>query len=311
MAKWPLRFRGGPGDMAADDFVFRIETLARMNHINEATLVLGLHQVLTHSAAEWYWVVMRNEPNVTWARLRSVLTSAFQSAEPDEAIRRRISDRLQRSGETFMQFCIAIQVMEARLAVRMTEQELVDILKRNMLPEHQYKLVFEQPPSVCVLQQRVLLLEGLAQQLRARNPSQSGVQHLGRIASFVPTTKVELQTPSVAAISAVPLEPSNPFACTSEQEQFFVSALDKRRGQFEICWNCDEIGHSYMDCTAPRIVFCFGCGAKNTYRRNCARCSLSHPSGNDRRNGRVTETSLADPKLASHPLRNPHPFPRP
>lgn len=24
------------------------------------------------------------------------------------------------------------------------------------------------------------------------------------------------------------------------------------------CWNCGEMGHTYMDCTGPRKVFCFG-----------------------------------------------------
>lgn len=32
------------------------------------------------------------------------------------------------------------------------------------------------------------------------------------------------------------------------------------------CWNCDKLGHSYIDCMEQRKIFCYGCGAKDIYR---------------------------------------------
>lgn len=39
-----------------------------------------------------------------------------------------------------------------------------------------------------------------------------------------------------------------------------------------ICWNCRKEGHRYHDCAAKRKVFCFGCGAPNTYKPSCEKC---------------------------------------
>jgi len=38
------------------------------------------------------------------------------------------------------------------------------------------------------------------------------------------------------------------------------------------CWNCRKDGHIYQDCLADKRLFCYGCGAGNTYKSNCAVC---------------------------------------
>ena len=39
------------------------------------------------------------------------------------------------------------------------------------------------------------------------------------------------------------------------------------------CYDCDEIGHYWYDCLKARTIFCYGCGAKNTYKPQCSTCS--------------------------------------
>lgn len=39
------------------------------------------------------------------------------------------------------------------------------------------------------------------------------------------------------------------------------------------CWNCDEIGHRWMDCGKNRVrTFCYRCGNKDTTSKDCERC---------------------------------------
>lgn len=52
------------------------------------------------------------------------------------------------------------------------------------------------------------------------------------------------------------------------------SAVATRQAQQNlICWNCDETGHRFMDCTKPQAVFfCYNCGKKGVSLRNCPEC---------------------------------------
>ena len=49
------------------------------------------------------------------------------------------------------------------------------------------------------------------------------------------------------------------------------------------CWNCREIGHLSRECTKPRKIYCFRCGAQGVTTKSCPKCSSS---GNDLRGNR-------------------------
>lgn len=54
------------------------------------------------------------------------------------------------------------------------------------------------------------------------------------------------------------------------------------RAELLVCWNCDEMGHAFVDCeVATKNVFCYGCGAKNVYKPSCPKCQ----QGNLRQGG--------------------------
>lgn len=311
MSRWPLRFGGTAQDMAVDEFLFRTETLARLANLSQAALTLGLHQLLTGAAAAWYWIFIRNEPDATWMQVRQSLSFAFQSNVSDAAIRRMIMDRLQRPGERFMDFCIAIQGLEVRLVNRMSDLELRETMKRNMLPHIQDRLLFVPINSTLELQHRVRQVEELVQR-------QTEVQHIRRSiakvhelldpsfasnASEKDSTPVPPQLCQGAALNRfVPVEPRSdaseyrmgnptvdPYAQGASHRRC-VDAVDQPldQNQWAICWNCDDIGHTFMDCSAPRRIFCFGCGTKGVVRPQCARCNARMLPGNGRRNARPT-----------------------
>lgn len=304
IGKWPLRFSGGSKDLPADEFIFRTETLARLSNLPQAALTLGLHQLLSGAASSWYWVFLRNHPTATWAQTRAAIVRAFQHNESDAAIRRQIMDRLQRPGERFVDYKLAVDELEVRLAVRMSEAELIETLRRNLLPHIQDRLLFVPTYTLYDLEARIHQVEELAQR-------QLESQHLRRVAPRIheiAANPLFAEESSVAASYAqdfsAPPPPfgverwrSNPFAEQmgvedsspyQDAQQAFISALDvfASRNRDMPCWNCDQLGHTFIECDAQRIIFCYGCGAKNVIRPQCPRCSARSLQGNGRGNVR-------------------------
>lgn len=203
-----------------------------------------------------------------------------------------------------MEFAIAIQELEVRLAARMTEGELLDVLRRNMLPHVQDRLLFDPIASVRELQNRVLQVEELAQR-------QQEVQQIRRPAARVheiAALPLPISAPSHFSSSLtndgikshpMPHDPSvapvDAFITPnqSDEQQDWVCAMmasHVERNTVPICWNCSEKCHTFIECKGDRTVFCYGCGTKNVYRPNCQKCSLKTLQGNGRRNVRPMET---------------------
>ncbi|KAH8345372.1 hypothetical protein KR059_010880 [Drosophila kikkawai] len=47
-----------------------------------------------------------------------------------------------------------------------------------------------------------------------------------------------------------------------------------------VCWNCRKEGHRYQDCGGKRKIFCYGCGAPNTYKPSCGKCQQKNSMAN-------------------------------
>lgn len=318
--KWPIRYGGSIKDGPVDDFIFRVEALGKLANIPQSALTFALYQLLTGTAASWFWLFMRNEPNATWAQTRRDLSRAFQCNVSDEAIRRMIMDRLQRPGERYVEYQIAIQELEVRLTVRMTQVELLDTLRRNLLPHLQEKLLFHQLRTVSDLQCCVHRLEEFAQQ-------QSEIHHIrrpiNRVHEITTTPKVANEFgvahcyPQNFCVPPPPInalvESSHQFAeqipmpnynYVQENTPYTVEAIEDRN-QYVRCWNCDELGHSFMDCSAQRIIFCYGCGTKGCVRPQCSKCSLRTLQGNGRGSVRPMGHLMLQQRQAGPPLQYP------
>lgn len=318
MSKWPIRFAGTSRDLPVDEFIFRVETLARLGNIPQPALALGLHQLLGGAVADWYWIYIRNEPNATWLQVKNSLIFAFQSNVSDDAIRRLIMYRLQRPGERFMEFCVALQGLEVRLANRMSEFELLNTMKRNMLPHLQDRILFFPVNSILQLQQRVRQIEELMQrQSEVHNMRRSdlkihelSVPPPAYVAGHTEPTRhsifssdeslVNMLNGQAGAFNISSNENQNPFSSLppgysivgpppQPQGQFdYVNAISPAdRNNLTICWNCDDIGHSYTDCQKPRCIFCYSCGTKGFIKGNCPTCSVRLLQGNAPRNARL------------------------
>lgn len=152
MGKWNLQFRGTSTEFPVDEFLFRVETLARSSNIAENMLPFGMHYVLHGAAQEWYWVYHRDNPLANWNTFKGAMRRHFSLIETQVEIREKISKRKQRAGEVFNEFYLVIAGLAARLHQRMPENELIEILRANMAPELKNALLFHPTDTVAVLQ---------------------------------------------------------------------------------------------------------------------------------------------------------------
>lgn len=284
MGKWNLQFCGANSDLPVDEFLFRIETLARSSNIDEDMLPFGMHYVLHGEAQSWYWIYHRDNPQVNWNVFKDALRRHFSLVETQVEIREKISKRKQRVGEAFNEFYLVVAGIASRLNHRMPENELVEILRANMIPPLKSALLFQQTHTVAQLQECCKKCERLWQ------TESLSANRISRTTLPPRVNEITAHMENVS-IGEYQVEPQIFYNANDNQYGYVdqIDALQKpddkkiaNRMDLMICWNCDEMGHTFDLCTvATRNIFCYGCGLKNTYKPTCTRCN----AGNSQRAG--------------------------
>lgn len=287
LARWSVKFGGSDRDLPIDEFFFRVQNLAMADNVPVDGLVIGLHCLLTGNAADFYWVHRRKYPNGTWNDLKDGMMAHFAKQVSDLELRKLILGRRQGNSEGFGEFCLSVESLAARMTYGMVRNELVDILRENMQPRLQTQLLMVDFDSVEQLKNACLRYERMW-------AKQESVARTVR----VPNRLAEIEY----AVDA------NESSQAPRDGDFFevdeIGRTPRTRPEYIICWNCDDIGHSFTDCTSTvRNVFCYGCGAKNVYKPSCGKCS----AGN-RRSGETNAIRFR-PNSNQQPIRqNPNPF---
>lgn len=296
ISKWPLRFSGSPGDLTIDEFLFRVEKLARLDGVSEAALVIGIGVLLTDRAGQWFWMFQRKVENPTWDELRQALIRRYApTRETDHDVRAKIEARKQRIGERFSDFCQDIEAIAIRLTRRMAEDELVETLRRNMLMPLRKVLWRTEIATVDELIVACSEFEHLCdeeeRQIRYAQRRQARINEIAE-----------------APIEDDWVQPR------SQQENYvgepYVEAIQTgmSRADQTVCWNCKDIGHSFMQCRVPQKQrFCYSCGMSNVVKADCPKCS-----GNVQRDGAMAGSSRPPQtppiRIARHGQPESNPF---
>ena len=93
MDTWKVKFESSSGDVAMDEFVFRVESIARSTNTSFECLAAGLHFLLSGRATSWYWIHIRKYPNQGWTALKRSLIAHFSVEQIDAEIRVLIEAR--------------------------------------------------------------------------------------------------------------------------------------------------------------------------------------------------------------------------
>lgn len=302
--KWPLRFSGAADALPIDEFLFRVERMAQLDGVTQAALVIGVGALLTDRAAQWYWTNQRKPGEQTWGELKQAFIRRYRpQRESDHDIRAMIEGRKQRVGEHFGDFCQDIEALAVRLMRRMPEDELVEIMRRNMLMSLRKAMWRTPVRSVDELMQACGEFEVLCQEEERQMRAAKRYGGQGRV------NEVEYGEADAEWLDGTD-------AVASYEGDQYVDAMQRSGGRAElmICWNCKDLGHLFSQCKIPlQSRFCFSCGLSGVLKSECPKCA-----GNMRKDLRTAGASRpavapAQPQIMMRPSQPPvsNPFTSP
>lgn len=250
ISNWKVKFSGGSNSLSVDNFIYRVEALtAQTLRGNFKILCDNISSLFEGRASDWFWRYHMSVPRIEWPDLTKALRQQYRDSRTDVDIREMIRDRKQRLNEPFDTFYDAIVELTDRLKDPLADNVLVEILRRNLLPEIQHEIlnmdIFSVQHLRTVCRRREFFLADVKRKHGFGVSRPAPVQR--RISEIDVDSEIDLETPT--------------------------DLLDECIAEINlICWNCRQSGHRYQDCLADRTVFCYGCGKADTYKPSCKNC---------------------------------------
>lgn len=309
--QWALRFSGLPGGIEVEDFIFRLERQATLNGVSHAALAIGIGDLLTDRAAVWYWTYQRKTECEDWIELKRALIRRYAPRqESDFEIRAKIERRKQQYNERFGDFCQDVEALAVRLSRQIEDEELIEILRRNMKIELRKALCYRTIHSIDDLIRYCDQFEELCEEEEREQ----------RYISRRPAKVAEVEYSGYQQLRQV--EPNHQYIEEREQEQHLNQTVEevhsvKPRNEYMICWNCKELGHLFTQCERQQLsVFCFSCGMSGIMRPQCPKCTGNgwkdaRTAGAARPNFQVPPPQILKRSTAGQPPINPFTGPKP
>lgn len=247
---WKLKFTGGSKSLPVENFIYRVEALTKQTLSGNFTILcMNASSLFDDKAADWFWRFHKTFPNFRWNDLCKALKEQYKDSRTDVDLRELIRDRKQKSGEAFDHFYESVVELVDRLAQPLPDRTLVEILRRNLLPEIQHEILNMSIDTIAELRDICRRREFFLQDMRRRHG--------------VPSTKPVHFQKRLSEVECM----DDPAVEIPQNEEILEINLK--------CWNCRKAGHRYQDCLEDRSVFCYGCGEPQTYKPNCKNCSGS------------------------------------
>lgn len=266
IGRWNLTY---DGQSSLNDFLERLEELRRSRGISKDQLLRSAPELLTRDALLWY----RTKHFLDWDDLVSQLKDAFMPYDYETGIWDEIRRRTQGSQEKVISFIVALENLFRKLPVLPPESHRLQIMKRNLLPYIQSRLATHE----------ILSIQDLLKFSRSVEETEIRIQR------FVPppTNYRTILEPQLAYrkpnmnISAVEQDivPVSNYTQCSELLNLSEAPpnLNVINSSQAKCWNCQEHGHIFSQCTKQRRKFCFKCGTDNVTFKTCPKCSKNEP----------------------------------
>lgn len=266
---WKVKFSGV--GVSVDNFIYRVEALTHQTlGGNFEVLCSNISVLFEGKATEFYWRHHKVVKHVRWDRLCDALRLQFRQERDDSDLEELIRNRKQKVNETFDGFYEGISSLLDQLEQPWPNRKLVKILRNNLRPEIRHE----------ILNLEIGTVSELREICRRREAFIEDVKNIPGFAKSNPVRR------TVAELLAETDEQSESEEALTDIEIEAVAL---------VCWNCRKTGHRYQDCLSDRKIFCYGCGAANTYKPNCNRCS---------KNGQVSTSKFTHKPKTSAVLKN-------
>lgn len=250
---WNLKFDGSTHGLNVEEFLYRVRTLTAHDFDNDYSIICkNLHILLKDKALQWFWRYHKQVQNIVWDDFCAAIRYQYKDFKTDSDIGEELRNRKQKPGESFESFYESICSILDRMSTPLPEHQVMEMVNRNLRPEIRHELLYVPLYSLAHLRKLMQMRENLFVDdtcRRVQPPKPTNNPYSRRIVSEVEFENDDI-TENASMVDAV--------------AQPTTSA---------ICWNCDQPGHLWEDCMMDRSVFCYGCGAKKTYKPSCPKCS--------------------------------------
>lgn len=251
MSNWRIKFTGSLNGISVENFIYRIEALTYQTLQGDFDLLCrNVSSLFEGKAADWFWRYHRSVSSVSWNDLCRALRQQYSDSRSDIDIRELIRDRKQKPGESFDNFYESVVELTDRLKEPLSSGMLVEILRRNLIPEIQHEILNLKITSLQELRDICRKREFFMQDMKRKH----GIGY----------SKSSLVGKKVFGLDKVETDDDVEHSI-EVNEQIAAIGLN--------CWNCHQPGHRYQECLANRTVFCYGCGTPDTYKPNCKICN--------------------------------------
>lgn len=257
--KWGISFSGTEGGLDAMAFLERVHELRIARGANYDQLFNGAVDLFKEPALSWYRSIRQDV--FSWFDLENKIKETFISPNHDEDLIDQIKLRKQTETETLTAFISVLRMKFTRLLKPWSIEDQIRIIRRNLRTEISQQLALISIKNYEELESYCRLLE----------------KNLPRIA----TAKIERPRRILREVNPVQgslapqATPNNDRGLPAEH----IRTPINREGPSTVkCWNCNESGHLALNCSKPRRLFCYGCGATGQTRYTCNNCNTIRPS---------------------------------
>lgn len=249
---WNLKF-SGDDNTSVGAFLADVEDRRVANHMTYRDLFHASGELLTGSALTVYRSSRGRIKD--WQGLEKKLRCAFQDPDYDRRLLREIENRKQGSEESAIVYISKMRSLFQRLAKPKSEEEMLEIIEENVLPDYQSALSLQSYNTIEELEKILQCLE--KGRLRAQRYDSKPMRTvLEPDLAYKPRTKKD----------GVKISAMKPASTFMENKSFQPKQATK-------CWNCKELGHRHANCTKPKSIFCYGCGKTGTTKPKCSECT--------------------------------------
>lgn len=328
---WGLTFHGNSRDPPVENFIFRIESIATgVFNVNLDSLVNEFCTFLRDEAQSWYWSYMQRNTGkrITYTQFRVDFMARFRDMRSDFDIKCSLSNRKQnyRDKEEFRKYFDAMMAISARLAKTIPDDELLEIIKRNMRPGLQIALINHNFSNLDELLLQCVSLESMWTRL-GYNPEAFVLNRRSVEEVFIESTDEQLVLnkaehnlsalniqKQINAPRSFQLKNSNPPVTDGKYSNSYSmpASFKSDPNLLTICFNCDDIGHHFKDCQVQeKRVFCYRCGNLGFYLPQCPNCKKWYLNYHQRTSTHGTtypQNQSSVPQIQSNQPTNPKHF---
>lgn len=267
--KWKLRFTGElRSTMSVENFLYKAKKLAEREGVAKHILLRDIHMLLEGAASDWFFTFV-DDLN-TWEEFETAISYRFGNPNKDQGIRTKIQERKQQRGEPFIAFVTEIEKMNRLLSKPLSNRRKFEVIWDNMRQHYRSKISIVEIKDLQQLIKLNYRIDAADPQLQSQNmEGTSGYQRR-------PINQLEAEGSdydSDQSINAINTRTNNNFARANRPSMEQNARPTQNATTPASCWNCQGQGHTWRQCTRPRVIFCYGCGNLGRTIRSCERCS--------------------------------------